>query len=185
MCTGAESYDRFLNGNKTGMQELVELYRDGLILYINSFVGNIDEAEDVTEDVFVELVVKRPRFNHKSSFKTWLYGIARHKALNSVKKMSRVVFLSDEELSAIPNDLESLEKHYMIDEWKITVHRALGKIKYEYRQVLYLSFFEEFSNDEIAIIMKKNKRQIENLLYRSKLSLKTELEKEGFKYEEL
>ena len=91
MCTGAESYDRFLNGNKTGMQELVELYRDGLILYINSFVGNIDEAEDVAEDVFVELVVKKPRFNHKSSFKTWLYGIARHKALNSVKKCSCTV----------------------------------------------------------------------------------------------
>lgn len=185
MRIGTESYDRFLQGDKTGMQELVELYRDGLILYINSFVGSIDEAEDVAEDVFVELVVKRPHFNHKCSFKTWLYGIARHKALNFIKKMSRVDFLSDEELSAIPSDQESLEKQRIIDERKITVHRALGKIKYEYRQVLYLSFFEEFSNDDIAIIMKKNKRQIENLLYRSKLSLKAELGKENFKYEEL
>ena len=185
MYKGAESYNRFLNGDKTGMQELVELYRDGLILYINSFVGSIDVAEDVTEDVFVELVVKRPRFNHKSSFKTWLYGIARHKALNSIKKMSKIDFLSDEELYAIPSDQESLEKQYIMDERKISVHRALRKIKFEYRQVLYLSFFEEFSNSEIALIMKKNTRQIENLLYRSKLSLKAELEKEGFHNEEL
>lgn len=88
MYTGAESYDRFLNGNKTGMRELVERYSAGLILYSNSFVGSIDEAEDV----FVELVVKRPCFNHKSSFKTWFYGIARYKALNSIKKCRKLTF---------------------------------------------------------------------------------------------
>ena len=167
------------------MQELVEMYRDGLILYINSYINNIDAAEDVAEDVFVELVVKKPRFNQKSSFKTWLYGIARHKALNSIKKMSKTEYLSDEVLASIPSEQEELEKQYLADERKIAVHRALGKIKYEYRQVLYLSFFEDFSNDEISHIMKKNKRQIENLLYRSKLSLKAELEKEGFNYEDL
>ena len=55
----------------------------------------------------------------------------------------------------------------------------------EYYQVLYLVYFENFSNAEISIIMKKNKRQIENLIYRAKKALKAELEKEGFEYEEL
>lgn len=61
----------------------------------------------------------------------------------------------------------------------------MSKLKPEYRQVLHLAYFEDFNNGQTAKIMKKNKRQIENLLYRAKLSLKDELNKEGFIYEEL
>lgn len=51
--------------------------------------------------------------------------------------------------------------------------------------MLYLTYFEDFDNSETAEIMKKSKRQIENLLYRAKGALKSELEKEGFEYEGL
>lgn len=50
---------------------------------------------------------------------------------------------------------------------------------------MYLTVFEELTNEEAARVMKKNKRQIENLVYRAKKALKSELEKEGFVYEEL
>ncbi|MBP0966052.1 MAG: RNA polymerase subunit sigma-24, partial [Oscillospiraceae bacterium] len=50
--------------------------------------------------------------------------------------------------------------------------------------VLYLSYFEGFSNAEIAVIMKKSRRQIEALLYNAKKALRTELERSGFAYEE-
>ena len=65
------------------------------------------------------------------------------------------------------------------------MHKALAKLKPEYQQVIYLIFFEDFSNTEAATVMKKNNRQIENLVYRAKMSLKSELDKEGFEYEEL
>lgn len=65
------------------------------------------------------------------------------------------------------------------------VHRAMKKLKAEYRQVLYLLYFEDFDNAQAATVMKKNTRQIENLVYRAKISLKTELIREGFHYEEL
>ena len=65
------------------------------------------------------------------------------------------------------------------------VHRALSRLQLEYRQVLYLKYFEDFNNSQIAGIMKKNIRQIENLIYRAKQSLKSELMKEGMSYEEL
>ena len=55
----------------------------------------------------------------------------------------------------------------------------------DYRQVLYLTYFEELSNSEAARVMKKSCRQIENLLYRAKQALRSKLEKEGFEYERL
>ena len=51
--------------------------------------------------------------------------------------------------------------------------------------MLVLIYFEEFHNAQVAFIMGKRKKQVENLVYRAKLSLKSELEKEGFVYEDI
>ena len=67
----------------------------------------------------------------------------------------------------------------------MAVHQAMKKLQPQYRQVLWLVYMEGFSNAEAAAIMKKNSRQVKNLIYRAKTALKTELEKEGFVYEKL
>jgi RNA polymerase sigma-70 factor (ECF subfamily) len=80
---------------------------------------------------------------------------------------------------------QSLERSYIKEERKILLHRVLSELATDYRTILWLVFFEGFSNKEAAIALKKNDRQIKNLLYRAKQSLKSKLEKEGFTYEEL
>lgn len=182
---GANCYRRFLNGDDSGIVEIIDIYKDGLILYLNGFAGNIPTAEDWMEEVFVKLVIKKPRFWEKCSFKTWLYTIGRNVALDALRHRSKLPEVSmDDGLFDSADEEVNLEQAYLKQERKIVVHRALRKIKSEYRQVLYLSFFEQFDNGEIAQIMKKSKRQIENLIYRAKMSLKSELEREGFVYEE-
>lgn len=183
MENGAESYRRFLNGDRNGMVELIRDYKDGLILYLGGIVGNIHTAEDIMEDTFVKLVVKKPKFREKCSFKTWLYTIGRNAALDYLRKKAKKSDTPLDELELA--DKLDLEQSYIQEERKIMVHHALAELKSDYRQVLILSFFEELSNEEIAAVMRKSKRQVENLLYRAKHSLKNVLEKEGFSYEEL
>lgn len=65
------------------------------------------------------------------------------------------------------------------------LHKGLSHLTADYKAVLWLVFFEGFSNREITVILGKNDRQVKNLLYRAKQSLKSVLEKEGFCYEEL
>lgn len=183
MENGASSYHRFLAGDDEGLHEIICEYRTGLILYLNSFVQNIHTAEELTEDTFAELAIRCPKYSEKSMFKTWLYAIGRNvtaKYLRECTKLSIVPLESQEHLS----DEKNIENNYIKSEQKRIVHKALHSLKSEYRQVLYLSFFEEFSNAETAIIMKKTKRQIETLLYNAKLALKSELERSGFEYEE-
>lgn len=79
----------------------------------------------------------------------------------------------------------SLEQSYIKEERKIIVHKALSELATDYRTILWLVFFEGFSSKEAATALKKSDRQIKNLLYRAKQSLKSKLEKEGFVYEEL
>lgn len=185
MDNGASSYRRFLAGDDNGIVNIIKEYKDGLILYLNSFTSNIFTAEDLMEDTFVKLVIKKPHFSGKSSFKTWLYAIGRNVAIDYLRHKSRISDTPLEEYNNSSHDENELEKSYIQEERKIIVHQALNKLKTEYRQVLYLVYFEDFNNSEAAVVMKKSKRQIENLVYRAKQSLKSELEKEGFIYEEL
>ncbi|MDE6426799.1 MAG: sigma-70 family RNA polymerase sigma factor [Ruminococcus sp.] len=182
MDNGEISYRRFLDGDDEGMVELIRDYKDGLILYLSGITGNILLAEEIMEDTFFKLVTKKPKFSGRSSFKTWLYAIGRNSAMDSLRRRARFSDKPLEEYTDLADEL-SIEKDYLKEEQKIALHRALQKLNPDYRQVLYLVFFENFSNAETAKIMHKTRRQVENLLYRAKQSLKSELEKEGFKYE--
>ena len=185
MDNGASSYRRFQNGDDNGLVEIIRDYKDGLTLYLNGFVGGIHTAEELMEDTFVKIAIKKPRFSGKSSFKTWLYAIARNVAIDYIRKNSRVQEVPIEEYREMLRDEEDLEKSYFKEEQKILLHKSLRKLNPEYRQVLYLVYFEGFTNEEVAAVMKKNKRQIENLIYRAKQSLRVQLDKEGFVYEGL
>ena len=184
MDNGASSYRRFLSGDKEGLSEIVRSYNDGLILYINSLVHNISDAEELAADVFAELIAYKPKYSGKSTFKTWLFAIARHTAVDHIKHISRYASEPIDEMYSI-SDSSDLEKQYLAEERKIQLHHAIAKLSPDYSQVLYLTYFEDFSNAETAVIMKKSKRQIEKLLYNAKQSLRKILEKEGFEYEEL
>ncbi len=185
MDNGESSYRRFLDGDDNGFVDIIRDYKDGLMLYLNGYVRNIHIAEELMEETFVRLVVKKPRFSGKSSFKTWLYAIGRNIAVGYLRKESRTPSISAQELECCLRDEAELEKEYICSERKITVHRALGKLKSEYHTVLYLVYFEELTLTQAASVMKKSYKQTENLIYRAKLALKSELEKEGFVYEEL
>lgn len=178
-----DGYRRFLNGDKDGLSEILNEYRDGLVLWLVRYCGSVDTAEDILTEVLVELIVKKPIFRGGSSFKTWLYAVSSHVAKNYMRAQRAGLLLpmsSAEELSV---ETDMLKTHFQAENAAI-VRKGLGRIDRDYARVLYLSYFEDFSNGEIAVIMHKTKRQIENMLYRAKRSLKAELEKEGFSYEE-
>ncbi len=185
MENGAEFYFRFLDGDKEGMTDLIREYKDGLSLYINSFVKNICQAEELMEETFVSLVMKKPKYSGKSSFKTWLYAIGRNIAFDYIRKSKRHRNdLPIDELYEM-SDEENIENSYIQEEQKKTLYHALSKLHPDYSQVLHLTYLEGFTNSETACIMHKTNRQIENLIYRAKKALRDELEKEGFVYEGL
>ena len=185
MDNGASSYRRFLDGDKEGIVEIIRDYKDDLTLYLNTYTRNIDIAEELMEDVFVKLVTKKPRFNGKSSFKSWLYAIGKNMAIDYLRRISKLSDAPIEDFHRLTYGEGSIEHSYIRQENRLTVQKAMQKLKPRYRQVLYLTFFEELDNEQTAQVMKKTKRQIENLVYHAKQSLKTELNKEGFVYEEL
>ena len=183
MDNGANNYRRFLDGNDEVLVDLIEPYKDGLILYLTKFTNDVFLAEDLMEDTFVRLAIKKPYYSGRSSFKTFLFAIARNIAVDYLRKESRIKKspLDEAHLSLAE---ASLEQEYIQEEKRMAIHKALSRLNPTYAQVLFLIYFEGFSNNEAAKVMHKSKRQIEQLIYRAKASLRTELEKDGIEYEE-
>ena len=85
MDNGASSYRRFLDGDDDGFTQIVVDYYDGLALWLSSYVRDLDVAEELAQETFAKLVTKKPRFNGRSSFKSWLYSIGRNAALDHLR----------------------------------------------------------------------------------------------------
>lgn len=185
MDTGAENYRRFLEGDDDGLASIVREYKDALILFLCTFTTDVHAAEEICEDTFFRLMVKKPRFSGKSSFRSWLYSVAKHVAVDYTRRAARLACAPVDETTAQIADEADLERSYLVEERKIALRHALSKLSSDYAQALWLVYFEDFSVRETATAMKKSERQITNLLYRGKRALRTELEKEGFVYEEL
>lgn len=180
MDRGAASYARYLLGDDSAVEELVEEYKYGLTLYLNSVVGNIFTAEELMEETFFRLVAKRPRFSGKSSFKTFLYAIGRNAAVDYIRKHSGATVTPLEAHEKELVELMSVEAAVIKGERRKAVRRAMEKLNDGQRQALHLIYFEEMTAKEAAEIMKKSRHAVENLVYRAKIALKAELIKEGF-----
>ena len=184
MDNGAESYSRFLDGDRDALTEIIREYRDGMIFFVDGIVNDFGLAEEVVQEVFIKLIVKKPKYSSKSSFRTWLYAICRNLAFDFLRKSVRKSARYADELNNL-TDEKNLEEEYIKEEQRIAIRKVMRVLNSDYCQVLYLTFFEGFDNSEAAKIMRKSNRQIENLIYRAKKALKSELEREGIVYEKL
>lgn len=183
MDCAVDHYKRFLSGDNSGLEEVVREYKDGLILYLNGFVRDLNIAEELAEETFVKLILKRPHFSQNASFKTWLYTIARNVAMDYLRRNKKEVCMED--YSQISSEEVDLETSYLQKEDKLLLYRTIDKLKQDYRQVLWLFYFEQLSNREIAKIMGKSIHNVETLVCRARNTLKSKLLEEGFEYENL
>ncbi|MBQ8295284.1 MAG: RNA polymerase sigma factor [Clostridia bacterium] len=186
-----ELYHRFLDGDEQGLEQLISLYQHALLRFIYGYVRDVGLAEDVLTDVFLTLYYKRS-FKEKDgvALKTYVFKIARNKALNVLKKRLRRKELSLESLTqdgnfALEDPVANASPHDALEtvERNQALYAALAKLKKEYRETLYLRFFQNLSPEEIAKITNKNVKQVYNLLSRGKNALKEELLSGGFPYE--
>lgn len=180
---GEDYYRSYLNGDKAAFSEIIDIYRENLIFFINGYVKNEDTAEELAADCFAELIVHPGRFKFKSSLKAYIFSIAHHKAVNFIKKNSRVTLYESTEPVEKSTEYTEFESDILKDEQTKLLHAAMPKIKENYRTALHLVYFEEMSYKDAAKVMRKTPKQVDNYVSRGKAALRKILEEEGFGYE--
>lgn len=171
-------YQRFLSGDDSGLQRLMERYGNSLTLYIDGYLRDIHEAEDLMIEAFAYFVAKRPRLRD-DGFRAYLYKSARHLALRCMQKKRRKQLFSFDDLEQEPESDVLLETQVQTDERNRILWRCMDELAPAYREALYLVYFEGMRHAEAAAVMRKTEKQIADLVYRGRASLRKTLEREG------
>ena len=179
MRSGESSYRRYLDGDEAAFDEILTLYRDSLTFFINRYVHDLDAAEDLAIDTFMHLIVHRLRYNFRTPLKTYLFMIARSRALDYLKHRGKIAMVELPEVEGTLSDGITLEEMILLDERKQALNRALKQLPEDMQLAVHLVYFEDLTYDDAAKVMRKSRKQVANLLYRAKEKLRAMLGKDG------
>ena len=179
MRSGESSYRRYLDGDEAAFDEILTLYRDSLTFFINRYVHDLDAAEDLAIDTFMHLIVHRLRYNFRTPLKTYLFMIARSRALDYLKHRGKIAMVELSEVEGTLSDGITLEEMILLDEREQTLNRALTQLPEDMQLAVHLVYFEDLTYDDAAKVMRKSRKQVANLLYRAKEKLRAMLGKDG------
>ena len=175
---------RFMtNNDQNALEVLFKKYREGLVLFIYGFVQNADVAEELMMDTFAVLASGTAHYKESddASFKTWLFAVAKNQALLYLRKQ-KIRFVSPEK--DFLNNLEADANFqpvvaFLKNERNALLYRAMKTIDADYRQTLFLLYFEDMKPEQICRIIKKSIKQTYNLLARGKEALRVACERMG------
>ena len=163
-------------GSEDALRELLLRHRESLTLFLFGYLRNMEDAEDLMLDAFAAAAARASAYLGRSSFRTWLFGIGRHLAMRELRRRRAP------DQPEQPDSGGSPELELMRSEGNRQLYAALDRLNPEYRQALYLLYFEDMRAEEAAQVMGKSKKQIYNLTERGKKALRAELERTGFDY---
>jgi RNA polymerase sigma-70 factor, ECF subfamily len=177
---------RVLDGEKDMFRGLVEQYQPMVFRICMGFLHNKDDAEDLTQEVFIQAYLSLSGFKGNSSFATWIYRIAVNVSLNKMRSTSRNLFLrrldsllgtqkKGNEIQLFLPDNEDPESLLIGSEHRKWVQQALNSLPDKQRTAIILSKYDDMSQVEIAQIMNTTEGAVESLLQRAKVNLREKL----------
>lgn len=152
-----ELIQRFKNGDITGFNEIVRKYQQQVYWVVRKMVQDHDEADDITQEVFIKVHSALKDFREESNLFTWLYRIATNYSINHLKK-TKVRNTVSVELVVEP--IESNEKgaDEEIDEERKRKYlmEAIETLPAQQRAVFNMRYYDHLPYDEIAEILGKS-----------------------------
>ena len=171
-------YRRYLNGDEDALGALMERYGTKLTLYLDGYLCDLHEAEDLMIEAFAYLIAKRPAIRD-GGFRAYLYQSARHMALRLLHKKRAGNCFSLDALTEEPEARELVEEAVQSAERARLLRTCMAELHEDYREALFLVYFEGLSHAETAAVMGKREKQVADLIYRGKIALRKRLEQEG------
>jgi RNA polymerase sigma-70 factor (ECF subfamily) len=147
----------YKNGDIKGYNEIIRRYQQQVYWVIRRIVNNHDDADDITQEVFIKIHTALLDFREESNLFTWLYRIATNYSINHIRKAKVRNTVSFE---IITDPLESKDKKSdeLIDEEnrRKILEEAIETLPAQQRAVFNLRYYEELSYENISQILKKS-----------------------------
>jgi RNA polymerase sigma-70 factor (ECF subfamily) len=156
---------RYISGDKEAFQELVKLYKDPLYAFLRRFLNQQQLVEETFQETFLQLYRSRHTFEKDKPLRPWLFTIAANKARDALRKQQRhdtvsIGAMSDSADLSVDDVVNSLTAYEVTpyDEAAKTeqaenVRKIISEMPENLREILILSYFEQFSYKQMADIL--------------------------------
>lgn len=176
----AKAIKNVLGGDVRAFQLIVQQYERLVFSILNRMLTNSRDIEDVGQDIFVKVYNGLGKFNFQSKLSTWIARIAYNTAVNHLKKNAGKNYAEE------PDDLETIhftgdtpEVGMIKNELNAYVNKLVEQLPVQYKTVITLYHYNEFSYKEIQDITSLPEGTIKGYLFRARKLLKEQLEKYG------
>ncbi|MDB4583909.1 sigma-70 family RNA polymerase sigma factor [Draconibacterium sp.] len=182
-----EIIQKLQHGNEQAFRLMVEKYQKLVVNTCFGMVHNTEDAEDIAQEVFIEVFRSVEKFRADSKLSTWLYRIAVNRSLNFIRDNKKYKWFQsfEDEVEAKNRQLKQLESsktdqpEYELENKQraIILHEAIGSLPQNQKVAFTLSKYEELSYQEISEVMELSVSSVESLLFRAKKNLQKKLYK--------
>lgn len=171
-------------GSTNSFNKLVDKYHSRIYSLTYQMTSNREDAEDLTQEIFIKAFEALPRFKGRSSFYTWLYRIGINKTINYRKKRNRNRPISIDALDQditydeVYAELDSKDsplRHIGLNELQVKLNEAMQRLSLKHRTVVVMHDIEGIPHDEIAKIVGVSVGTIRSRLFYARRQLQADL----------
>ncbi|MFQ5639261.1 MAG: RNA polymerase sigma factor [bacterium] len=164
-----------LNGNTKAFETIIDRYQKPVFNTALRMVNVLEDAQDITQSVFVKAFEKLDMYNPKYKFFSWIYRMTVNDSINFIKQKKY-----NEEIDSQVVALEKTpEERFEESDLREKIGKALMSLQIDYRAVIILRHFEQFSYREISYILDTPEKIVKSRLYTARQKLKEVLLKKG------
>jgi RNA polymerase sigma-70 factor (ECF subfamily) len=164
-------------GDLVAFENLYRHYEKRIYQYVYLLAGNASIAEDVVVETMLAVWRGARRFAHASRVSTWIFGIARHKAFDALRRVARERNnVPVEEAMELADTSESAADQMSRGQEAKLLRAGIAKLSREHQEVLRLVFYEELPYEEIASLLGVPLNTVKTRVYYAKQQLKVRLD---------
>jgi RNA polymerase sigma-70 factor, ECF subfamily len=165
------------------LEELFHQYSHLIYRFILLMINSKEEAEDLTQEVFIRAYKGLPNYKGEASYKTWLYSIARNITYDHYRKKRTINFIKDlaqiDRKEPVPDEILEMKEQTQ------QLYRAIMDLKLPYREIIILRKIKGYQISETAEILGWTEAKVKTTLHRALLALKKQLNKKEWNTDDL
>jgi RNA polymerase sigma-70 factor (ECF subfamily) len=177
--TDRELVERVAGGDRAAVRLLFMRHHARVYRFAARQTGSEMMADDIANEVFLELWRQAPAFQGRSEVSTWLLGIARFKALSALRKRKEEA-IDEDEAAAIPDTGDTPEVAVMKDDKATALKRMVNALPEEHRTVIDLAYYHAKSVAEIAEVLQIPVATVKTRMFYARKKLGEALQAAGF-----
>lgn len=174
-----ELVERVASGDRAAVRLLFMRHHARIYRFVARQTGSDMMADDIANEVFLELWRQAPAFEGRSEVSTWLLGIARFKALSALRK-KKEEWIDDEDAAAVPDTADTPEVAVMKEDKAAALRRMVNALPEEHRTVIDLAYYHAKSVAEIGEILSIPVATVKTRMFYARKKLGEALQAAGF-----